>query len=82
MPSTLHQCLVYWIGDDVEVAAADDPVCVATADAMGESEDGCMACLSGKDLSEYNYISVSRDGLVPVNVKLMNVTRLNHIGEQ
>jgi hypothetical protein len=41
-----------------------------------------MACLSGKDLSEYNYISVIRDGLVPVNVKLMNVTRLNHIGEQ
>jgi hypothetical protein len=82
VPSTLHQCLVQWIGDDVEVVAADEPVCVATTDAMGELQDGGTSCLSGKDLSEYDYISVSRDGLVSVNVKPTNVTQLNHIGEQ
>jgi hypothetical protein len=82
VPSTLHQCLVQWIGDDVEVVAADEPVCVATTDAMRELQDGGTSCLSGKDLSEYDYISVSRDGLVSVNVKPTNVTQLNHIGEQ
>jgi hypothetical protein len=62
--------------------AADEPACVATTGAMGELQDGGTSCLSGKDLSEYDYISVSRDGLVSVNVKPTNVTQLNHIGEQ
>jgi hypothetical protein len=30
-----------------------------------------------RDTSEYNYISVSRDELVPVNVKSTNMTRLS-----
>jgi hypothetical protein len=64
------------------VVAADEPVCVAIADVMGESQDIYMVCLSGKDPSKYDYISVSRDGLVPVNIKTTNVTRLNHIREQ
>jgi hypothetical protein len=39
-----------------------------------------VTCLSGRDLSEYEYISVSRDGIVLVNVKPMNMTRLSNIG--
>jgi hypothetical protein len=45
-----------------------------------EFDDGDMTCLSGKDLSDYDYISVSHDGLVPVNVKPTSMTRLNNIG--
>jgi hypothetical protein len=78
----LHQCLVHCVCDNVEVMVADEPVWVATAGALGEAHDGCAACLSGKDLSNYDYITVSKDGLVPVNVKPMSVTQLNHIGEQ
>jgi hypothetical protein len=40
-----------------------------------------MVCLSGKDLNEYDYISVSRDGLIPVSVKPTSMTRLNNMGE-
>jgi hypothetical protein len=78
VPSMLHQCLIQWIGDEVEVVSVDGPTCVAMTDM--EFDDGDMTCLSGKDLSDYDYISVSHDGLVPVNVKPTSMTRLNNIG--
>jgi hypothetical protein len=79
VPSTLHQCLVQWIGDELEVVSADNLECVAAADAR--VDDGDMICLSRKDLSKYDYISVSRDGLIPISVKPMSMTRLNNMGE-
>jgi hypothetical protein len=33
VPSTLHQCLIQWIGDNVEIVVAEDSVCVATTEA-------------------------------------------------
>jgi hypothetical protein len=35
VPSTLHQCVVQWVSDEVEVVHADDTASVAFAD-MGE----------------------------------------------
>jgi hypothetical protein len=35
-----------------------------------------MTSLSGRDLNEYDYISVSKDGIIPVSVKTMDITRL------
>jgi hypothetical protein len=32
--STLHQCLIQWIGDEVDVVQADEEVCVAVAESM------------------------------------------------
>jgi hypothetical protein len=32
VPSTLHQCLVQWVGDEAEVVHADEQVCVAAAE--------------------------------------------------
>ena len=34
VPSTMHQCLIQWHGDDVELVHADDSVSIATADPM------------------------------------------------
>ena len=31
VPSTMHQCLIQWHGDDVEVVRADESVSIATA---------------------------------------------------
>jgi hypothetical protein len=31
VPSTLHQCVIQWIADEVEVVQADEEVCVAVA---------------------------------------------------
>jgi hypothetical protein len=32
VPSTLHQCLIQWVGDRVEMVGADDAECVAMAE--------------------------------------------------
>jgi hypothetical protein len=34
VPSTMHQCLIQWQGDDVEVVQADALVSVATTDSL------------------------------------------------
>jgi hypothetical protein len=80
VPSTLHQCLVQWVGDEAEVVHVEEQVCVAATEAKDEMQNGDVACLSRHDLSDYDYISVGRDGLVPVNIKPTNVGRLSHLG--
>jgi hypothetical protein len=30
--STLHQCLIQWVGDDLEIMPAMDSICVASAE--------------------------------------------------
>jgi hypothetical protein len=82
VPCTLHQCLIQWVGDEVEVVLAEGPTYVVATEVDVEPMDGEVAWLSGRDLSEYNYISVGKDGFVPVNMKLMNTTRLNSLGSQ
>jgi hypothetical protein len=52
----------------VTVVLAEDPVCVAVAEAPSNGGDESTSFLSGRDLSGYDYISVSKDGLIPVNV--------------
>ena len=32
VPSTMHQCLIQWHGDDVELVCADEFVSIATVD--------------------------------------------------
>ena len=32
VPSTMHQCLIQWHGDDVELVRADESMSIATAD--------------------------------------------------
>ena len=34
VPSTMHQFLIQWLGDDVELVHADDSMSIATADPM------------------------------------------------
>jgi hypothetical protein len=53
----------------VEVIQADEEVCIAVAESQVDILGGKMECLSSKDLMWYNYISVSKDGFVPISVK-------------
>jgi hypothetical protein len=79
VPSTLHQCVIQWIGDEVEVVQANEEVCVAVAESQVDILGGRMECLSGKDLMGYDYISVSKDGFVLISVKsAIGVTQLAH----
>jgi hypothetical protein len=79
VPFTLHQCVIQWIGDEVEVVQADEEVCVVVAESQLDVLGGKMECLSSKDLMGYDYISVGKDGFVPISVKpVIVVTRLAH----
>jgi hypothetical protein len=71
-----------WLGHDVKVVPAEHPIGVAVTESPSEVCDEQTPCLSGRDLSSYDYISVSLDGLVLVNVNPTKVIRLNHISDQ
>ena len=47
VPSTMHQYLIQWHGDDIEMVRADESVSIATADPVFW-ELGDFECLSGK----------------------------------
>jgi hypothetical protein len=62
----------------VEFINADDAACVVVVEAEMDLQGSEMRCLTGQDLTEYDYVSVGKDGFVPINEKpMMNVTRLN-----
>ena len=47
VPSTMHQCLIQWHGDNIELGHADDSMSIATANLMyWELED--FECFSSK----------------------------------
>jgi hypothetical protein len=68
--------VVQWVSDEVEVVRADDTTNVVLVEASEDLQDGEVCCLSGRDLVEFDYMSVGRDGFVPVNVKPMVATWL------
>jgi hypothetical protein len=68
------------VGDEVKIIRTEEQVCVATVEAQDEMQNGDVACLSGWDLSDYDYINVGKDRLVPVNVKPTKVGRLSQLG--
>jgi hypothetical protein len=79
VPSTLHQCEIQWIGDEVEVVQADEQVCVAVAESQVDILGGKMECLSNKELTWYEYISVGKDVFVLISVKsVIGAIRLAH----
>nr|AAM01047.1 putative pol polyprotein [Oryza sativa Japonica Group] len=79
VPSTLHQCLIQWDGDDVEIVQADTSTEVAMADAIFEWRHWNIQCLSGMDLSSYDFFSISNGKFVPISVKPAGLARLGHI---
>jgi hypothetical protein len=69
VPSSLHQLFIQWVGDEIEVVHADSSAQVATANApLLGGHDG-IACLSRRDLIDFEFISVTKDGFVPVSLK-------------
>jgi hypothetical protein len=55
IPSTLHQFLIQWIDDEIEVVYADTSAYIALADAMTNWQHGSTQFLSGKDLIDYDF---------------------------
>ena len=47
IPSTMHQILIQWVGDDIEIVQADDSVSVATIEPTYWEFDG-VDCFSDR----------------------------------
>jgi hypothetical protein len=75
----MHQFCIQWVDDAVEIVYSDSSTEVATADAPKPGGHDVIDCLSGKDLSSYEFISVTRQGgFIPVSLKPID-NRLNII---
>jgi hypothetical protein len=79
VPSTLHQCVIQWVRDEVEIVCVDSTACVTMAEAGDGWQDSDVKCLIGRDLVESDYVSVGKDSFVPVNVKPMGAIRLENM---
>jgi hypothetical protein len=75
--SSLHQMLIQWVDDEVEVVHGDNSACVAVADSHSIGIHDDVKCLSGLDLSDYEFISCSNNGFIPVVIKSFD-NWLNH----
>jgi hypothetical protein len=75
IPSTLHQMLIQWVGDDIE-QHADVSACIAVADAPVLWTYETATCLTGVDFSDYQFISIDKKGFIPVMLEPME-NRLN-----
>jgi hypothetical protein len=63
----------------VEVVQADKDVCITVTESQVNIQGGKMKCLTDRDLMGYDYVSIGKDGFVPISVKPAIVaTRLAH----
>jgi hypothetical protein len=77
IPSTLHRGITQWVDDKVEIIGTGDSSCVALAKTQVDIHGGEMECLIGHELTDYDFVSVGKDGFVPISVKPMTeMTRL------
>jgi hypothetical protein len=66
VPSTLHQFLIQWVGDEVEIVHVDASACVAVADSSTMDNHENLKCLTGLDLSNLKLIDFTKDGFATV----------------
>ena len=71
VPSSLHQFIIQWIGDEVEVVHGDASSFIGTADSEFVGAHDNIKCLSGLDLTDYDLISCTKNGFVSAVLKPM-----------
>ena len=74
----MHQQLIQWIDDEVEVVQADESACIALADSLVDWQHPNATCLSGRDFTGFDFLSATRDGFVPVSLKPIAANRLQY----
>jgi hypothetical protein len=65
--------------DEIEVVHADASAYIALADATADWQHGSARCLSKRDLIGYDFLSVSKEGFVPVSIKLAFEAQLDKV---
>jgi hypothetical protein len=71
--------LIQWINVEIEIVHADASAYIALADATADWQHENAQRLSGKDLTGYNFLSVSKDGFVLVSVQLASRAQLRDV---
>jgi hypothetical protein len=61
------------------VVHADTSSYIALTNVTVDWQHGSAQCLSGKDLVGYYFLSVSKDGFVPMSIKLSSEARLGNV---
>jgi hypothetical protein len=60
------------------VVKADDTTSVTLAETCEDWQDGEVRCLPGRNLTDFDYVSVGRDSFIPVNTKPTIMTWLGN----
>jgi hypothetical protein len=76
---TLHQFLIQWIDDKIEVVHTNVSTYITLANAMTDYKHGSAQRLSGNDLTCYDFLSVSKEGFVPMSVKPTSKAQLSNV---
>jgi hypothetical protein len=63
IPSMMHQCLIQWDGDEVEVAHADDSIKISLA-AMSVWDAEDQEPISGISLEGYDHVEATKNGVM------------------
>jgi hypothetical protein len=79
IPSTLHQFLIQWIDDEIEVVCMDASAYIDLVVTTADWQHGGTQCLSGMDLTGYDFLSISKEGFVPMFVKPASEARFGNI---
>jgi hypothetical protein len=59
----------------VEVVQPDEDVYITVTESQVNIQGRKMKCLTGRDLTGYDYVSINKDGFVPISVKpIINAT--------
>jgi hypothetical protein len=66
--STLHQFFIQWIDNEIEVAHTGTSSYITLTDASADWQHESAKCLSGRDILGYDFLSVIKDGFVPISV--------------
>jgi hypothetical protein len=69
VPSTLHQFLIQWVGNEVEIVHGDALACVAVIDSSTMDNYENLKCLTGLDLSDLKLIDSTKDGFATIVMK-------------
>jgi len=65
VPSTMHQCLIQWNDDEVEVVLADDSCDITMVEAPSWWGEG-IKCLTDRQNQDWCFVNQSKNGVVPV----------------
>jgi hypothetical protein len=68
-----------WINNKIEVVHADASAYIALIDATTDWQHESVQCLSGKDLTGFDFLSITKDGFVPISVQSTSEAWLSNV---